>query len=62
MAAALTVGYAGAVPLVILAAFFTFFFRDPDRHSTANADIAVLAPADGRVLVAAGAHPPALRP
>ena len=50
MAAALTVGYAGAVPLVILAAFFTFFFRDPDRQSTANADVAVLAPADGRVL------------
>ena len=50
MAAALTVGYAGAVPLVILAGFFTFFFRDPNRHSTANPDVAVLAPADGRVL------------
>ena len=62
MAAALTVGYAGAVPLVILAAFFTFFFRDPDRHSTANAAIAVLAPADGRVLVAGPADPSAAPP
>ena len=62
MAAALTVGYAGAVPLVILAAFFTFFFRDPDRQSTANADVAVLAPADGRVLVAGPADPSAAPP
>ena len=27
-----------AVPLAILAAFFLFFFRDPDRHHTASAD------------------------
>jgi len=62
MAAALTVGYAGAVPLVILAAFFTFFFRDPDRAPPLNTDAAVLAPADGRVLVAGPAHPGAAPP
>ena len=62
MAAALTVGYAGAVPLVILAGFFTFFFRDPNRHSTANPDVAVLAPADGRVLVAGPADAAAAPP
>jgi phosphatidylserine decarboxylase len=62
MAAALTVGYAGAVPLVILAAFFTFFFRDPNRASPANADVSVLSPADGRVLVAGPADPNAAPP
>ena len=42
-----------AVPLVALAAFFTFFFRDPDRQRPAAlAEHDVLAPADGRVLVA----------
>jgi phosphatidylserine decarboxylase len=49
-AAALTVGYAGAVPLAFLAAFFTYFFRDPDRESPPGE--AGLSPADGRVLVA----------
>ena len=57
MAAALTVGYAGAVPLLLLAAFFTFFFRDPERTSPAGNDLAVLSPADGRVLVAGPANP-----
>ena len=57
MAAALTVGYAGAVPLLLLAAFFTFFFRDPERASPADNDLAVLSPADGRVLVAGPADP-----
>ncbi len=56
LAAALTVGYAGAVPLLILTAFFTFFFRDPDRQPPADA-FAVLSPADGRVLVAGRADP-----
>jgi len=51
LAAALTVGGLGAVPLLILAAFFTYFFRDPDRVSPLDAK-GVLSPADGRVLVA----------
>jgi phosphatidylserine decarboxylase len=49
-----------AVPLLILSAFFLFFFRDPERHHKASSD-SVIAPADGRVLVAgdavAGAAP-----
>jgi phosphatidylserine decarboxylase len=57
-AAALTVGSAGAVPLILLAAFFTFFFRDPDRLSPDDPRL-VLSPADGRVLVAGGADPKA---
>jgi phosphatidylserine decarboxylase len=51
VAAALTVGYVGAVPLFTLTAFFAFFFRDPERESPTD-DLAVLSPADGRVLVA----------
>jgi phosphatidylserine decarboxylase len=51
-AAALTVGSAGAVPLFVVVLFFTFFFRDPDRQAPAIAEVAVLSPADGRVLVA----------
>jgi phosphatidylserine decarboxylase len=62
LAAALTVGSAGAVPLLILAVFLTFFFRDPDRRSPPNADLLVLAPADGRVLVAGPADPRAAPP
>jgi phosphatidylserine decarboxylase len=50
-----------AVPFGILAGFFLFFFRDPERSVTDQAD-AVLSPADGRVLVAgpavADAAPP----
>jgi phosphatidylserine decarboxylase len=57
IAAALTVGSAGAVPLFVLALFFTFFFRDPERRPPADADLAVLSPADGRVLVAGPAEP-----
>jgi phosphatidylserine decarboxylase len=57
----LVFGWTLSLPFAILAAFFLFFFRDPDRSSDA-ADDAVLAPADGRVLVAgsaeAGAAPP----
>ena len=37
--------------LLILSAFFLFFFRDPDRVITQDA-AAVLSPADGRVMVA----------
>ena len=40
-----------AAPLLILAAFFLFFFRDPDRQVTDTPDV-VLSPADGRVMVA----------
>jgi phosphatidylserine decarboxylase len=39
------------VTLLILATFFLFFFRDPDRRIDAP-DTAVLSPADGRVMVA----------
>jgi len=56
LAAALTVGGLGAVPLLILAAFFTYFFRDPDRASPSGSNT-VLSPADGRVLVAGPATP-----
>ena len=56
LAAALTVGGVGAVPLLILAAFFTFFFRDPERHPPSGDEL-VLSPADGRVLVAGTANP-----
>ena len=49
-----------AVPCLVLAGLFLFFFRDPDR-SVATGSNAVLSPADGRVLVAgpavAGAAP-----
>ena len=45
------VGWAAAVPFVVLGAFFLFFFRDPERRVT-DAPDAVLSPADGRVLVA----------
>jgi phosphatidylserine decarboxylase len=45
------IGWALAIPFVVLALFFTFFFRDPDRISPADPH-AVLAPADGRVLIA----------
>ena len=61
IAAALTVGYAGAVPLIVLAAFFTFFFRDPDRQSPTDPRL-VLSPADGRVLVAGPADAKASPP
>lgn len=50
-----------AVPFLLIAAFFGFFFRDPDRLPPADPRL-VVSPADGRVLVAgdaeAGAAPP----
>jgi len=61
-AAALTVGYAGAVPLIALTAFFTYFFRDPERVSPASSERVALSPADGRVLVAGPADPSAAPP
>ena len=54
-------GRTWSVPFLILAAFFLFFFRDPDRHPPAGVNL-VLSPADARVMVAgetvwAGAPP-----
>jgi phosphatidylserine decarboxylase len=40
-----------SAPLFILAGFFLFFFRDPDRSVT-DSPAVVLSPADGRVMVA----------
>jgi len=40
-----------AIPWFLLGLFFLFFFRDPKRHPPEDGD-AILAPADGRVLVA----------
>jgi len=57
-----TVGWGLAIPFLVAGAFLVFFFRDPDRRRPGVADDAVLAPADGRVLVAgpavADAAPP----
>src|SRR5437868_13125429 len=55
-------GWLAAVPFVVLAAFFVFFFRDPDRLAPGERDTVVLSPADGRVLVAGPAVPEAAPP
>jgi phosphatidylserine decarboxylase len=54
-------GWALGIPFLVLAGFFLFFFRDPERLVHASAD-AVLSPADGRVLVAGPAVPAAAPP
>ena len=59
--AGIALGWPFAIPLVVLAAFFLFFFRDPERQVVA-ADDAVLSPADGRVLVAGPAEATAAPP
>jgi phosphatidylserine decarboxylase len=46
-----------ALPFVVLAAFFLFFFRDPDRTAQQETADVVLAPADGRVMVAGESQP-----
>ena len=55
--AALGVGVATGLVLVVFAGFFLFFFRDPDRQVTQGTN-AMLAPADGRVTVAGDAVGP----
>jgi phosphatidylserine decarboxylase len=45
------IGAGGAAVFLVLACFFLFFFRDPDRPITQDAN-AVLSPADGRVMIA----------
>lgn len=45
-----------ALPFAALAVFFTFFFRDPERRAQPGPHD-ILAPADGRVLVAGSAVP-----
>ena len=59
--AGLTLGWVFAVPLLVVAGFFLFFFRDPHRQITAPDDV-VLSPADGRVLVAGPAEAAAAPP
>jgi phosphatidylserine decarboxylase len=51
LAAGWLAGRSWAVPFVVLAAAFAFFFRDPER-TIAIAPNAVVSPADGRVLIA----------
>jgi phosphatidylserine decarboxylase len=54
IAGGIVFGWPLAIPFLILAAFFAFFFRDPERL-TPTGDDAVISPADGRVLVAGAA-------
>lgn len=61
LASAVAVGWGLALPLAALAAFFTFFFRDPSRTPPTDAHL-VLSPADGRVLVAGAANADAAPP
>jgi phosphatidylserine decarboxylase len=56
LAAWLGSGWWWAIPFVLLAAFLGFFFRDPDRVVGSDM-LAVLSPADGRVMVAGPGQP-----
>jgi phosphatidylserine decarboxylase len=44
-------GRAWALPFLVLAAFFVFFFRDPDRTTPTDPNL-IVSPADGRVMIA----------
>lgn len=59
--AVVSVGVAAGLALAVCAVFFLFFFRDPDRQVTLGAGL-VLAPADGRIIVAGPAVGPAAPP
>jgi phosphatidylserine decarboxylase len=59
--AGLTIGWGFAIPLLVVAGFFLFFFRDPERQVSASEGV-VLSPADGRVLVAGPAEAAAAPP
>jgi phosphatidylserine decarboxylase len=48
--AAWWLGRVWALPFVVLAGFFVFFFRDPDRTAPSSPDV-VVSPADGRVMI-----------
>ncbi|MGQ0734310.1 MAG: phosphatidylserine decarboxylase [Acidobacteriota bacterium] len=53
-------GRAWALPFLVIAALFAFFFRDPDRRVPTE-DHLVVSPADGRVMIVGdpiGTHPP----
>ena len=52
---AAAIGWGLALPFLLLAGLFAFFFRDPERQIAADPH-AVLSPADGRVLVAGPAQ------
>jgi len=60
----IALGWVPAVLFVALSGFFAFFFRDPERSPPADSHggHAVLAPADGRVLVAGPTEPRAAPP
>jgi phosphatidylserine decarboxylase len=57
-----TTTWATSVPFLLLAVLFVFFFRDPTRHPPDDCRSVVLAPADGRVMIAGTPQPGAAPP